>query len=711
MPLLNETSTPFGERTLAAIMFTDVVGFSKLVGDSEDRALMAVQRDFDKMTKLVEQSGGNVLKTLGDGMLVRFGSAVNAVACAVEIQCAMAEAGETRTSELTLVHRIGIHLGDVFVTAQDVFGNGVNIAARLQARAEPGGICISQTVFDVVKNKLTLQVNYLGTQELHHIRESIPMYLVTAARSKMKSMERVVISPPPANKKPAATKTTDKTPISTSKPRSTSMEFSVTTSSSLGKRASVALPKRNADTPMTIAILGDFSGRGSRDINEPLIGRRARHIDIDNFETVFQKLGVCIRLPAYHVEGQTTEMHFEEIEDFHPDALMQHTPKLAELWSLRRELNQPQSAARASARLREITTVVSAPVSPKFLRQPTGPESDQTTLSRLLDRAPGSSSTSADAPKAAPSSIDALIKPLLQSASAASSSPKGLNVVAELQALELELTAQLRAILHHPDFQALESAWLGLNRLVRDFGGEGDVKFRLIDVTRSELIAQSAELTATLVEHQCTHILAEFMVGADLEDLTLLTDLGRVAAESDAVLLAGARPLLLGCESFNRAPDPKAWNINLPTATADAWTRLRTSEMAHQIILSAPRVIMRQPYGRKSEEIESFKFEELTPTRHHDNFLWGSPAFACAHMLAREHMNGGRDPQKFSGGELGDLALFSYKEDDDVVVKPCAEAVLNEYAIRTMESRGITAIATVKRTDAVRVMRMVTIEK
>lgn len=165
-----------GQRALAAIVFTDVVGFSARMQTNEMRTLRLVQRDFEVIQDLATQNGGTVLKSTGDGQLLHFTSAVHAVACALAMQRHFAEQAKQLPPKEVLVHRVGIHLGDVFVTEKDVMGDGVNIAARLQAEAEPGGICISQTVYDVVKSKLALQVTSLGPRDLKNITESIPVY-------------------------------------------------------------------------------------------------------------------------------------------------------------------------------------------------------------------------------------------------------------------------------------------------------------------------------------------------------------------------------------------------------------------------------------------------------------------------------------------------------------------------------------------------------
>ncbi len=165
-----------GQRTLAAIVFTDVVGFSAHMQKDEETTLRLLKQDFDTMRDLCTQHEGSVLKTTGDGLLMYYASAVQAVASALAIQRTFAELAKSRPTDKNLMHRVGIHLGDVFVDKEDVMGDGVNIAARLQAEAEPGGICISQTVYHVVRNKLALQVTRLGPRELKNISQAIPIY-------------------------------------------------------------------------------------------------------------------------------------------------------------------------------------------------------------------------------------------------------------------------------------------------------------------------------------------------------------------------------------------------------------------------------------------------------------------------------------------------------------------------------------------------------
>jgi class 3 adenylate cyclase len=163
------------QRQLAVIMFTDAVGFSARMHEQELATLNRIERDTEAMRRHFSDHSGTVLKSTGDGLLVQFISAVDAVACALAIQRFFA-ANRSESGQSALRHRIGIHLGDVFVGNGDAMGDGVNIAARLVTQSQPGGIVISQTVYDVVKNKLPLNVQKFGPQKLKNISEPLTLY-------------------------------------------------------------------------------------------------------------------------------------------------------------------------------------------------------------------------------------------------------------------------------------------------------------------------------------------------------------------------------------------------------------------------------------------------------------------------------------------------------------------------------------------------------
>jgi class 3 adenylate cyclase/tetratricopeptide (TPR) repeat protein len=165
-------------RRLAAIMFTDMVGYSALSQRNEALALELLEEHRRIVRDILPRHGGREVKTTGDGFLVEFASALAAVRCAVEIQQALAERNQSQPAERQVRIRIGIHLGDVVRSAGDVHGDGVNIAARLEPLAEPGGICVSEDVARQIRNKLPHPLASLGPAELKNIELPVVVHRV-----------------------------------------------------------------------------------------------------------------------------------------------------------------------------------------------------------------------------------------------------------------------------------------------------------------------------------------------------------------------------------------------------------------------------------------------------------------------------------------------------------------------------------------------------
>jgi TolB-like protein/class 3 adenylate cyclase/Flp pilus assembly protein TadD len=167
------------QRRLAAILAADVVGYSRLMEADEGGTLTVLKsRRKQILEPLVSQHHGRVFKIAGDGVLVEFGSAVDAVRCAVELQNAMAAANDSQPEDRHVILRIGINLGDVMVEGSDLYGDGINIASRLESLAEPGGVCLSAMVHQNVKTKLDLVFEDLGEQHLKNITETVRAFHV-----------------------------------------------------------------------------------------------------------------------------------------------------------------------------------------------------------------------------------------------------------------------------------------------------------------------------------------------------------------------------------------------------------------------------------------------------------------------------------------------------------------------------------------------------
>ena len=166
------------KRRLAAILAADVAGYSRLMGDDEEATLRALTEYRAAMTSYIEGRRGRVVGTAGDALLAEFTSVADAVTCAAEIQHDLGRRNENQPQERRLEFRIGIHLGDVMVEKEDIFGDGVNIAARLQEMGEPGGICVSGTVHDSIRNKLSFGYDSAGEQSFKNIAEPVRAFHV-----------------------------------------------------------------------------------------------------------------------------------------------------------------------------------------------------------------------------------------------------------------------------------------------------------------------------------------------------------------------------------------------------------------------------------------------------------------------------------------------------------------------------------------------------
>src|SRR5277367_6227745 len=167
-------------RRLVAVFAADVEGYSRLMGADEVGTLKGLTERRAILDRFIGEQRGRIANTAGDSVLAEFGSAVDAVQCAVDVQTALAEANSSLAPERRISFRIGIHIGDVMVRAGDLFGDGVNIAARLQSIAKPGGVCISGATYDQVRKVLPMAFVDLGVQQVKNIREPIRAYQVSA---------------------------------------------------------------------------------------------------------------------------------------------------------------------------------------------------------------------------------------------------------------------------------------------------------------------------------------------------------------------------------------------------------------------------------------------------------------------------------------------------------------------------------------------------
>src|SRR3989442_8974337 len=171
------------ERKLTAILSADVKGYSRLMGEDEEATTRTLTTYREEMATVIRQHRGRVVDSPGDNLLAEFASVVDAVQCAVVIQATLQAENAGLPAHRKMEFRIGINVGDVVVEGEKIYGDGVNIAARLESLAEPGGICISGTVYEHVENKLALGYEYLGEQVVKNIAKPVRVWRVVMEES------------------------------------------------------------------------------------------------------------------------------------------------------------------------------------------------------------------------------------------------------------------------------------------------------------------------------------------------------------------------------------------------------------------------------------------------------------------------------------------------------------------------------------------------
>src|SRR5258708_912462 len=189
------------ERKLTAILCADVFGYSRLMGENEEATLRTLSSHRKLIDSLIEQHHGRFVNSAGDSVLAEFASVVNAVQCAVDIETTLKAENANLPPERRMEFRIGVNLGDVMVDGEQIYGDGVNVAARLESLADPGGICISGKVHDEIRSKLALIYEDLGAQTVKNIAEPVRVYRVlpdagaserTAGRTKEQTTRKYV---------------------------------------------------------------------------------------------------------------------------------------------------------------------------------------------------------------------------------------------------------------------------------------------------------------------------------------------------------------------------------------------------------------------------------------------------------------------------------------------------------------------------------------
>jgi predicted component of type VI protein secretion system len=401
--------------------------------------------------------------------------------------------------------------------------------------------------------------------------------------------------------------------------------------------------RREESAPMRLLVLGDFSGKPAGE-RAALESRPTHRVDIDNFDSVMKRLEPRVTLPAGGA------IRVDHLDDFHPDRLFARADRF-----------KPLRDARQTP--------------------PAGTDDD---VARLLGKA-----SDAQAPPAAPATtgIDAMIREIVAPHIVKDTSAQ---VQGHLAAVDAAIAAEMRTLLHAPPFQQLEAAWRGVRWLVTNLELDENLQVHLFDVTRDELLADIVAAEGRTAETGLYRALVErwrVPGGVGWSALVALLDFG--PSDADVGLLAALALVAAQADG----------------AKAGGWPALRRSDAARWIALGAPRVLLRLPYGRGSDPVEAFAFEEFAGPPEHTGFLWGNAALALALLIGRAFTARGWEMEPGDERDIDDLPAYTFVRDGERTLQPCAERLLSDRDIDLFLQCGLVPMASRRDRNTVTAVR------
>jgi len=469
------------------------------------------------------------------------------------------------------------------------------------------------------------------------------------------------------------------------------------------QRAAVQEP----DSPFHIAVLGDFSGRENRGVLDArLEGRKAILIDRDNFEDMIAQVAPELHLPLGGPDGPRIPIRFRELDDFHPDRIFERLKIFQTLRDVRERLKDRSTFDAAAAEVRSWSGGASPPAAPA--PETPAPDISRLSASDLFEQAMSATeSRSAARPARALDDFQTLLREIVAPYVEPKPDPQKADLISQVDAA---LSGQMRALLHHADFQALEAAWRGVFFLIRRLATDERLKVYLLDIAKPELAADMVATYEFLIEktpggEPWAVLAGNYPFDPGEGDVQLLGRMAAVARHAGAPFLAAATANVLGCDSLAETPEPRKWRTAAKQNGTDAWDALRRLPQASWLGLALPRFLLRLPYGKETESTEQFAFEEFPAAPRHEDYLWGNPALGCAYLLGEAFSESGWDMRAGQINQISGLPAHIYRADGESHLKPCAEAWLTENAAEAILDRGLMPFLSIRGSDSIRLVR------
>ncbi|WP_394708687.1 type VI secretion system contractile sheath domain-containing protein [uncultured Cohaesibacter sp.] len=484
------------------------------------------------------------------------------------------------------------------------------------------------------------------------------------------------------------------TPLEPAKPsRIISEPFGVLT---LERPAELDAPRAK----FRIALLGDFTGRASRgalEIGDGLANRKAMKLDVDNIDAVIARFATKLVLPLGN-DGAGIEVKLDGLDDLHPDELYENVEIFEELPSLRQRVARGDAAAIAA--LQEAAgDPANLPHTSRKRAKGSAVPADR-SLSEFQSLI-GDMQGHLAQPSPASELINRVVAPFVKAAP----DPAQESILA---ALDESLSGAMRTILHHPDFQSVESTWRSLDLLSRRVETSASMEIVLYDVSAEEWAADLAAQD-DLAESGLFRMLAEeprldetqgplsavfglYTLEETPPHAELLARMAKISAWMNAPFIAAISPKFLEIPKQDRHP-----------VTARTWDAMRQLPEASYVGLASPRFLLRLPYGRKTEPVEPFDFEEFSLRSGLKGMLWANPVILSAILMAKTVSSMGKSMELGKIMSLDDMPVHTMNDQyGDQIALPCTERLLNTRTMADVVTRGFIPLLSIKGRNEVR---------
>ena len=461
------------------------------------------------------------------------------------------------------------------------------------------------------------------------------------------------------------------------------------------------------DPPFYALFMGDYSGMSN---NSEFIGETVTfqpiEIDRDNFEEVMKSLNVRLFLDLNNSAEDIIALNFESLDDFHPDKIVEKVTLFSDLLEIRKRLldhNTYESAAREVRSWFESTeeTLTSA-------------ENVVAESTDLLDDILTSQTKSADQYKVDKSSVNIDIKRFISFITKPFVINTDENEQAELiKFVDNSISELLIKILHHPDFKALESAWRGLDFVLRRVESNSLLKFFILDISKQKLgedLKSSDDLLNTnfykklVIERSENNlepwavVCSNFSFDFAIDDTTAIIRFSKICNQISAPLILGINSQNVAYKDFNNVQD-LIYQLK-ETSSQKLWSTLKSLPESESVCLATPEILARLPYGNDTEPVSKFDFEELDSSNEKlDNYLWFNPSYICGLLILKTFSLNGWSFSKQFINEVTGLPFHTYKTDNSTKIQPSSRFSLSDNFAQTLSDENFSVFLSSKYSD------------